>query len=623
MLTFADGSAALNKLISIVIPAYNAGSYLAETVETVLQQTCTNWELIIVDDGSTDHTAEVAKGFLGDPRIRYEKQKNSGVSVARNYGASFARGAYIAFLDADDLWQKTYLEKKLRFLESNPGYGMVVGHIRVIDPLSKPDYVFYLGISADAIRSTVEFRDFYSAHPSNIFCRKSDYDKTQGFAPEISNSADKMFYIDFARVARIGSIDEIMVFYRVHPQNMHRNLSLMISDFQVFLRLLRERKVFENREQERLCAVKIYRICAGGSLLNRNIPGFFYYLAIAFLSNPAFMFRDIFSRDRLRNMVFSFLFKTGLGKLMLRNNRKHGRIPILLFHRITPEVDYLYPPVQPDALNRMIAFLGRHYRFISLEDLLNKPAGENRDAACIVFDDGFSDFYHFALPILEKYKAPVSLFLPVENIRKHEVIWTSQLDNALSNTPVNELRTTIGDAAVHYLLDSEKARYHAARDIRSRLMQLPSSEFPAAFAALKEKLGYRESLDNQLLNSEQLDEIRTRVSLQSHTMTHRYLPALKEEEVEDELRESKAQLEKITEAPVRFLSYPIGGYNAATKKIAAQYYDASFAVNNRGVELSRLGDAEYRQEIPRFNIQNKSMYEVFFRINGFHRFFGR
>ncbi|TND09353.1 MAG: glycosyl transferase family protein [Bacteroidetes bacterium] len=613
----------MDKLVSIVIPAYNAASYLAETIETVLRQTYPHWELIIVDDGSTDKTAEVTSGFLQDKRIRYEKQQNAGVSAARNYGASFAKGEYLAFLDADDLWHTEYLGKKISFLEKNKQFGMVVGNIRVIDPQSKPQFVFYMGISADAVKSTVEFRDQYSAHPSNIFCRRDDYLKTNGFTPELSNSADKMFYIDFARFSPIGSIDEILVFYRVHPQNMHRNLDLMISDFRVFLQLLKARNVFSGKEQEKLCAVKIYRICAGGSLQQRNFLNFFRYLAIASWVYPGFMLRDIFSRDRFRGVLFSALHKMRIGNIMLKRNRKKGRIPILLFHRITPEFDYLYPPLPPDFFYRLLQFLSKYYRFISLDDLLHRPADENRDAACIVFDDGFSDFRHFALPVLQELNVPTTLFLPAANIRNQEVIWTSQLDNAISNTQLQELTIQIGGPESTFDLRTSPARLLSARKIRMLLLRLPNEEFETSFARVKEMLGYRVNLDTTLLTVEQLQQVKSMVKIQSHTLTHRYLPSLSEAEIERELSESQKQLQDTFGEQVTCLSYPIGGYNEATKKLASKYYTASFAVNNRGVELGRLQDTGYRQELPRFNVHNKNLYEVFFRINGFHRLFGR
>src|SRR5687768_2011753 len=94
--------------VSVIIPAYNAGKHLAETVQSVLAQTYSGFEIIISDDGSTDNTSGIAQSF-GDPKIRYSYQQNSGVSAARNNGAKAATGKYLAFLDADDLFHRDNL----------------------------------------------------------------------------------------------------------------------------------------------------------------------------------------------------------------------------------------------------------------------------------------------------------------------------------------------------------------------------------------------------------------------------------------------------------------------------------------------------------------------------------
>ena len=109
----------MDKLVSIVMPSFNMASYIAESIRSVLNQTYTNWELIIVDDCSTDNTAEIVSSF-NDSRIRYFKnEKNSGAAISRNLAFREARGEYVAFLDSDDLWREDKLEKQIHFMESN------------------------------------------------------------------------------------------------------------------------------------------------------------------------------------------------------------------------------------------------------------------------------------------------------------------------------------------------------------------------------------------------------------------------------------------------------------------------------------------------------------------------
>lgn len=108
-------------LVSIITPNWNCAKYICETIESVQAQTYQNWELIIVDDCSTDNSEEVVKPFLEqDKRIRFLKNdKNSGAAMSRNYALREAKGRWIAFLDSDDLWLPEKLEKQLRFMVEN------------------------------------------------------------------------------------------------------------------------------------------------------------------------------------------------------------------------------------------------------------------------------------------------------------------------------------------------------------------------------------------------------------------------------------------------------------------------------------------------------------------------
>ena len=110
----------MNDLVSIVMPSYNTGRFIKETIESVLAQSYTNWELIIVDDCSTDNTDEIVNQYLADDRIRYIKNDtNSGAAVSRNRALREAKGRWIAFLDSDDIWHPEKLERQLKFMIEN------------------------------------------------------------------------------------------------------------------------------------------------------------------------------------------------------------------------------------------------------------------------------------------------------------------------------------------------------------------------------------------------------------------------------------------------------------------------------------------------------------------------
>lgn len=121
----------MEDLVSIIMPSYNTGAFIAESIQSVLNQTYTNWELIIVDDCSTDNTDEILNMYLEDKRIRYLKnEKNFGAAISRNRALREAKGRYIAFLDSDDLWEPEKLRLQLSFMKEK-GYAFTYTDYRM------------------------------------------------------------------------------------------------------------------------------------------------------------------------------------------------------------------------------------------------------------------------------------------------------------------------------------------------------------------------------------------------------------------------------------------------------------------------------------------------------------
>ena len=115
--------------VSVVMPAYNVSHYIGDAIESVQRQTCADWELLIVDDGSTDDTLAIAIRYARrDPRIMVLHRQNGGISAARNNALGQSAGAVIAILDSDDAWQPEYLERQLRILQDHPEVDIVTGN---------------------------------------------------------------------------------------------------------------------------------------------------------------------------------------------------------------------------------------------------------------------------------------------------------------------------------------------------------------------------------------------------------------------------------------------------------------------------------------------------------------
>lgn len=132
------------ELVSIIMPTYNCGRFIAESIRSVLAQTYTYWELLIVDDCSTDNTAQVV-GSFNDPRIHYiRNEQNKGAALTRNKALREAKGRYIAFLDSDDLWLPAKLEHQIAFMQQN-GYAFSYHEYTEIDEDDKPTGIIVTG----------------------------------------------------------------------------------------------------------------------------------------------------------------------------------------------------------------------------------------------------------------------------------------------------------------------------------------------------------------------------------------------------------------------------------------------------------------------------------------------
>lgn len=225
-------------LVSVVIPAYNAEPFIQRTVRSVLDQTHADLEVIVVDDGSTDTTASIVRSFQ-DPRVRLLARSNGGVSSARNEGIEAARGAYIAFLDADDAMEPTALAEKLSTLAS-ARVDWVFSDMLACDPALEP-FGLLRGTDADLVRTVLLGIDVgVPAACSNIVVKRTCVDAGIRFDTRLSNAADQHFVLALASQYPYARIARPLGRYRILPTSMSRNVALYEADHRRLHALARE-----------------------------------------------------------------------------------------------------------------------------------------------------------------------------------------------------------------------------------------------------------------------------------------------------------------------------------------------------------------------------------------------
>ena len=208
-------------LVSVIVPVFNGSATLAETLESVLAQTLTRFELIIVNDGSTDTTGQIIREFARrDPRIRACDQPNGGVSRARNTGLAAARAPYVAQIDADDLWHPTYLERMIEALDqADEDAAFAYASYREIDAQSRVTRnAEVYGVCGSARNRFLEHN--YAVNGSGYVARRSLALAVGGFDARLTACEDNEFLVKMADQGSVVAVPQYLVGYRRIPGSL-------------------------------------------------------------------------------------------------------------------------------------------------------------------------------------------------------------------------------------------------------------------------------------------------------------------------------------------------------------------------------------------------------------------
>ena len=204
-------------LVSIVTPLYNSEKYIEETILSVLDQTYNNWEMLIIDDCSTDNGPNIVKKYTEqDERIKYLKlEENSGAAVSRNKAIELAEGEYVAFLDSDDLWKKEKLEKQIKFMKEN-NYAISFTEYEEINENGKK-----LNILIKSPKKPVTYRSYLLTNP--IGCLTGMYSvKKLGkiYMPNLRKRQDTGFWLNILKKDNAYPLSETLALYRINSSSL-------------------------------------------------------------------------------------------------------------------------------------------------------------------------------------------------------------------------------------------------------------------------------------------------------------------------------------------------------------------------------------------------------------------
>ncbi len=214
---------------SVIIPAYNSSAFITDTLDSVLAQTRTDFEVIVVNDGSSD-TPELERVLTSfGSRVRYLAQQNAGPSAARNAGIGLALGEFVCFLDSDDLWERDFLERQLRLFEADPGLDLAwCDALCFGDPSVEGRTLFDICPSERPVtlQSLIEMRSV--PNTSSVVARKAAIEQAGGFDETMHRSEDFDLWIRMASIGkRMDSQNAVLVRHRVRPGSLSRDIEKM------------------------------------------------------------------------------------------------------------------------------------------------------------------------------------------------------------------------------------------------------------------------------------------------------------------------------------------------------------------------------------------------------------
>ncbi len=286
-------------MVSIIIPAYNAGRFIAETIDSVLKQTYKDWELIIVNDGSTDNTQKIVEEYRSNnPTVHIINQENKGVSNARNAGIKKASGEFIAFLDADDVWMEDNLKEKINFLVNNHSVDFVFSDRNFCDEKMQNTSPAPIGYDENIFENCLLWNGESVPGPcSNLVIKKNCFQQDLLFHPALSNIADKHFVVQLASRYKGKRIPKVLWSYRIVSGSMSKNIGLHETDTLKAYSLYKKEGFFKSRSFQQKCFSNMYLIVGaswwkdGGNKMKGA-----YFVFRALLAAPIHTLKKIFAK---------------------------------------------------------------------------------------------------------------------------------------------------------------------------------------------------------------------------------------------------------------------------------------------------------------------------------------
>lgn len=271
--------------VSIITPTFNRRRLIGETIDSVLNQKYADYEMIIVDDGSTDNTEEYIKEHYSDSRIKFFKQENKGQNFARNLGLQQAQGKFICFLDSDDMWPDYKLSMSLEVFEKNPDVDVVYGYEKIISEQGVEIGQDKIRRYSGKITAKLLVENFIGMSAAMV--KADEVHKIGGMDETISVADDYSLWLRLSSNCNFYYLDEVLGYYRITSDQISKDITARLeSNLYTVTKFLESNPnvITESEKNNALCQLYSKRVRILGQ--SRNYRQGLQELAKAFKCNP-------------------------------------------------------------------------------------------------------------------------------------------------------------------------------------------------------------------------------------------------------------------------------------------------------------------------------------------------
>ena len=253
---------------SVIIPLYNKAPYVTKAIQSVLAQTFTEYELVIVDDGSKDDSTVIAeKAIDGHPNCRLIRQENAGVSMARNNGVAVSRGACLCFLDADDWWKPTFLEEMSKLIEEYPDAGIYGTNYTIVNETKHKTRVANIGVDEGFEKGYINYcqayaRTMYMPLWTGAVCiPRNVFEEMNGFPKGVKLGEDFILWIHIALKYKVAFLNKPLAYYVQDVDAANRGVGRLYKPEEHMLWNLTDLEPLEQGDSDYKQLIDALRVC--------------------------------------------------------------------------------------------------------------------------------------------------------------------------------------------------------------------------------------------------------------------------------------------------------------------------------------------------------------------------